>query len=221
MTVKPDGRRRYGQACNITRTLDLVVERWTLLLLRELFTGPRSYGQLSTALPGIGTNLLAGRLKQLEADQLIEKAPSQEIRSRLIYQLAERGRKLEPVLVEMVRFRALLGDVDRYGDFHRPAWAVLASRAAFRPDVAAGLTERYEFRVDDEVFFLGVKDGRPDTGIGNATNPVVIAEMTAGTFAKVQSRQMTMAQGVWVGDIRVVDGFSAALDRCEQIFSGT
>jgi hypothetical protein len=73
MQVSTATRRKYGQACDIARALDLGGERWTLLLARELITGPRSYGQLSSALPGIGTNLLADRLKQLEADGLIEK----------------------------------------------------------------------------------------------------------------------------------------------------
>ena len=213
-------RRTYGHACEIARALDVVGERWTLLLVRELFTGTRTYGQLPRALPGIGTNLLADRLKQLEADGLVEKIPLPGGPGRSTYQLTAFGLKLEPVLVELVRFGSNLGTPDGHGEFYRPTWAVLASKAAFRHEIAAGLTERYEFRVDDDVFYLGVRDGRPDNGTGHAQNPVVVAEMTGETFANVRHGRITMSQGVWTGDIRIVEGFAAALDRCEQIFGG-
>jgi hypothetical protein len=118
----------------------------------------------------------------------------------------------------MIRFGGSLDVSEGHGDFYRPVWAVLASRASFRHDVAAGLTERYEFHVDDEVFYLGVIQGRPDNGVGRAENPVVVAQIDSDIFRKVQSVQLTMAQGVWIGEIHVMDGFGAALDRCEQIF---
>jgi hypothetical protein len=168
----------------------------------------------------MGTNLLATRLKQLENDGLIERERVAGMRKRHIYRLTERGRLIEPVLVEMVRFgrnAELAGGTE---GLHRPSWAVLASRASFRPDVAAGLTERYEFRVGEETFYLGVQDGMPDNGNGPAINPIVIAEMSEQTFQKVQSGALKMAQGVWTDEIRIVSGPAAALDRCELIFSG-
>lgn len=214
------GRRTYGQACNIARTLDLVGERWTLLLLRELATGSRSYGQLEESLPGIGTNLLAARLKRLEADNLIERERAPGMRKRRIYRLTQRGRAIEPVLVEMVRFGLRSGLTGNETDYGRPAWAVLSSRAVFQPDLAAGLDEQYEFHVDDEVFHLGVSDGRPDNGPGPAVDPVVVAEMDKETFDRIQSGDLKMAQGVWTGEIKVLSGHQGALDRCEQIFGG-
>ncbi len=213
-------RRSYGQACNVARTLDLVGERWTLLLLRELATGSRSYGQLEEALRGIGTNLLASRLKRLEADGLIERERAPGMRKRRIYRLTDRGRMIEPVLVEMVRFGLRSGLTGGEKDYSRPAWAILASRAVFQPDMAAGLDERYEFHVGDEVFYLGVSDGRPDNGEGPAVDPVVIVEMSPETFDRVQSGALKMAQGIWTGEIKVLDGHGPALDRCEQIFGG-
>lgn len=213
-------RRSYGQACDIARTLDLVGERWTLLLLRELFTGSRSYSQLAESLPSMGTNLLATRLKQLERDRLIERERVVGMRKRYIYRLTENGRLIEPVLVEMVRFGRNSGFEGGAGDLHRPSWAVLSSRATFRLDVAAGLTERYEFRVGDETFYLGVLDGAPDNGNGPAVNPIVVAEMSEETFQKVQSGALKMAQAVWTDEIRIVSGPAAALDRCELIFGG-
>lgn len=211
-------RRTYGQACNVARTLDLVGERWTLLLLRELSTGSRSYGQLEESLPGIGTNLLAARLKRLEADDLIERERAPGMRKRSIYRLSDRGRLIEPVLVEMVRFGLRSGLTGSDSDYSRPAWSVLSSRAVFRHDRASGLDERYEFHVGDEVFYLGVCDGRPDNGPGPAPDPVVVVEMDPETFDRVQSGEMKMAQGIWTDAIKVIAGHGGALDRCEQIF---
>ncbi len=213
-------RRSYGQACNIARTLDLVGERWTLLLLRELATGPRSYGELEESLPGIGTNLLAARLKRLEADGLVERERAPGMRRRRIYRLTDRGRMIEPVLIEMVRFGIRSSLSGGPSDYSRPAWSVLSSRAVFRSDLAAGLDERYEFHVGDEVFHLGVSGGRPDNGPGSAPDAVVVAQMSDDTFNRVQNGELRMAQGIWTGEIKVLEGHGAALDRCEQIFGG-
>lgn len=218
MVSRKTERRSYGQACNIARTLDLVGERWTLLLLRELATGPRSYGQLEESLPGIGTNLLAARLKQLEADGLVEREKPPGMRKRRIYRLTERGQMIEPVLVEMVRFGLKAELQAQEAEFGRPAWAVLSSKAVFRPDRAAGLSERYEFHVEDEIFHLGVRDSRPDNGLGPAVDPVVVVSMDYETFDRVQSGSLKMAQGIWTGEIEVIEGHAGALDRCEQIF---
>lgn len=220
MISQKSNRRSYYQACNIARTLDLIGERWTLLLLRELFTGPRSYSQLEESLPGIGTNLLATRLKQLESDGFIEREKQPGMRKRRIYTLTDRGKALEPVLIEMVRFglsAGLEGDED---DFGRPSWAILSSKAVFRPDLAGGLNERYEFHVGEEVFYLGVKDGRPDNGSGPASDAVVSVGMSEDTFDRIQSGSLKMAQGVWTGEIELLGGHQGALERCEQVFGG-
>lgn len=211
-------RRSYGQACNIARTLDVLGGRWTLLVLRELFTGPRSYGELVEALPGIGTNLLAARLNTLEADGLIERERAPGMRKRRVYLLTERGRMVEPVLVEMARFGLRAGLSGGEEDYHRPGWAVLSALATFRPERAAGLNERYEFQVGGEVFYLGVRDGQPDNGSGPADHPAVVARMSEETFERVQNGSLRISQGVWTGEVEIVEGHAAALDRCEQIF---
>ncbi len=218
MVNKQRRRKGYRQACNIARTLDLVGDRWTLLLLRELFTGPRSYGQLEEGLLGIGTNLLAARLKQLEADGLIVRQRAEGMRKRRVYGLTERGRLMEPVLIEMVKFGLRAGLVGDELDISRPSWAILSSKAVFRADQAAGLDEQYEFHVGDEVFHLGVRGGRTNNGPGPATAPVVTVEMDEETFERVEKGTLKLAQGVWTGEIEVIDGHAGALDRCDQIF---
>jgi DNA-binding HxlR family transcriptional regulator len=212
-------RRAYGEACNIALTLDLVGERWTLLVLRELFTGSGTFSDMQDSLPGMAPNLLTARLRQLEDDGLVaqEKAPG--MRNRRIYRLTERGRALEPLLVEMVRFGIAARLTAAPDDFFRPGWVVLSAKAAFRRDRAAGMSETYEFRAGDEVFYLGVRDGEPNHGVGPAPAPAVVAEMSKETFDRFQSGRLEPAAGVASGAIRIVSGHAAALQRCDFIYS--
>lgn len=205
-------RRRYRQACNIAHTLDLVGERWTLLIVRELFTGPRRYGQLLEILPSIGTNLLADRLKQLEADGIIGRGPSSGL-----YELTEAGRLLQPVLIEMIRFGLAVGLSGEASDVSRPAWTVLSAKATFHPERTAGLDEHYEFHVGEDVFYLGVRGGEPDHGIGQARNPAVVATMDTSTFDSVIVGSQSLRDAVAAGEIEV-DGDPEALERMAAIY---
>ena len=91
--------RDYGQYCGITQALELVGERWALLIVRDLLVGPRRYGELAAGLPRIPSNILAARLKELQAAGVIRRAP----RSRVIlYELTPFGRELEPVRGQLV-----------------------------------------------------------------------------------------------------------------------
>ena len=117
--------RSYKQNCAVAHALDLVGERWTLLIVRELLIGPRRYGELLDNLDGIGTNLLASRLRTLQSDGLIEKEGQG-------YQLTALGRGLESVIWALVRFGLTLGVEDDSDRLTRPAWDVVALRALYR-----------------------------------------------------------------------------------------
>jgi DNA-binding HxlR family transcriptional regulator len=211
-------RRSYRQACNIARSLDLTGDRWTLLVVRELLTGPKRYGDLLASLSGIGTNLLATRLRQLEADGLLDHERAPGMRKTQVYHLTEQGRWLEPVLMELVRFGTRAKLSGNAGEYSRPGWAVLSAKAAFRADRAAGLNERYEFRIGDEVFYLGVKDGRPDHGAGQATDPAVVATMSESAFDRLMSGRLSIPLATVSGEVQIVSGYAAALERCELIY---
>lgn len=122
-------RKSYGQFCALARTLDRIGDRWTLLIVRELLLGPARYGDLQTALPGLATNLLALRLRQLETDGLIQRAIDPAHRPRRTYELTDRGRALEPVLLEMIRWGAGYMSSGPGADAVDDRWALLAVRA--------------------------------------------------------------------------------------------
>ncbi|MGD8486243.1 MAG: helix-turn-helix domain-containing protein [Chloroflexota bacterium] len=132
--------KTYGQFCGLARALDHIGDRWTLLIIRELLIAPAGFGSLQTALAGIPTNLLADRLRRLEADGLIERARDETDGRRLIYKLSEVGSELEPAIMSLIAWgrhwmRAGQGD-DRF----QPGWGKLALRAllAARPSTAQG-----------------------------------------------------------------------------------
>jgi DNA-binding HxlR family transcriptional regulator len=121
--------KTYGQFCGAARALDHVGDRWTLLVIRELLLADASYGELLTALDGIPTNLLADRLRKLEADGLITRDTDHEDRRRVQYRLTPHGSGLEAVLHELIRWGAHWMHSGPGNDRFDPRWAVLAMRA--------------------------------------------------------------------------------------------
>src|SRR5207249_10868829 len=97
-------KRSYGQFEGLATALDAVGERWTLLLVRELLLGPRRYKDLLEGLPGIGTNLLARRLKELKGAGVIVKRSLPAPAGSSVYELTDSGRALEPDLIELARW---------------------------------------------------------------------------------------------------------------------
>src|SRR5215208_1271548 len=123
-------KRSYGQYCTVARALDVVGERWTLLLVRELSTGPKRFKDLLEGLPGIGTNLLASRLKMLEGEGIVRRATLPPPAGSSVYELTGLGRELEPVIVALSRWGARLLDAPHEGDELRAGWAAVAMRSA-------------------------------------------------------------------------------------------
>src|ERR1700682_1205746 len=97
-------RRTYGQFCPVARSLDVLGVRWTLVLVRELLLGPQRYSELRDRLPGMWSNLLAQRLRDLDAAGLVQRRELPPPAARLVYELTERGQALEPLVYELARW---------------------------------------------------------------------------------------------------------------------
>ena len=97
-------QRSYDQFCPASRTLDLLGERWTLLLVRDLLTGPKRWSDLRASLPRLGSNLLADRLRALEATGIVTRRELPPPAARTVYELTERGRELDAVVLSLARF---------------------------------------------------------------------------------------------------------------------
>jgi DNA-binding HxlR family transcriptional regulator len=141
-------RRSYQQFCGVARALDLVGERWTLLVVRNLLLGPRRYSDLLAELPGLTTNLLAKRLKDLEAAGLVERRDAGT--GVVTYALTERGLALDPVINELGRWGGALMDKPRRGDLVDLALGLLSLRRRY----AGGLSFTVGLTAGERAFTL-------------------------------------------------------------------
>jgi DNA-binding HxlR family transcriptional regulator len=188
-----DKVKRYGQTCPLARALDVVGERWTFLILRELSLGPRRYHDLQDGLPGIPTNLLATRLKDLQVAGVVAKRTMKPPTAVTVYELTEAGRALRPVLGQLTAWGRRYGPPPAETDAVRPSWALLSASA--RP-TALPAGRVCELRVDGESFQLGT--GEPGLSItgGPAHEPDAVVTLGAEILYGLMSGQITLAAAV-------------------------
>jgi DNA-binding HxlR family transcriptional regulator len=146
--------KRYGQYCPVAHALDQVGDRWELLVVRELMLGQRRYTDLADALPGIGSNILASRLRDLESAGIVRKTKLPPPWAVTVYELTEHGRALEPVLRSLARWGARTLGVPDPGD----CWSMYAVHVRFRPEAAVDGSYEIHF-VDGETISMEVADG--------------------------------------------------------------
>lgn len=149
-------RRRYADPCGIARALDVVGERWALLVIRELMLGPRRFGQLRAGLPDTSPNVLAQRLRELEQDGIVRRYTLEPPASLAVYELTDRGLALEPVLLELGRWGS--GTARNTGRELSPVSMMLALKTMFDPATDARVT--YGLQVGDEQFRIAIADHR-------------------------------------------------------------
>jgi DNA-binding HxlR family transcriptional regulator len=160
--------KRYGQACAVARALDVVGDRWSLLVVRELMVGPRRYTDLIEGLPGIGTNLLAARLRDLHDAGIVSKRTLPPPAAAAVYELTDAGRALAPTLATLREWGAAHAPAMQRGDAVRPAW-VLMNATRVPNNLEPGRT--CEIRAGNEVFrFTSGENGLSLRG-GSAEQP--------------------------------------------------
>jgi DNA-binding HxlR family transcriptional regulator/putative sterol carrier protein len=209
-------RRSYKQYCAMARALDVLGERWTLLIIRELLTGPKRFKDLLEGLPGIGTNLLAGRLKDLGGEGLLRRTTLPPPAGSAVYELTERGRDLEPVLMGLARWGLELLDEPCPDEVFRPVWAVQAMKAKFRPEAARWVRETYEFRVSEDVFHVRVDDGVSEPEYGPAWEPDLVVTTDTDTFLSIVSGWIEPTDAIEAGKLDL-EGDKEALARVGEI----
>jgi DNA-binding HxlR family transcriptional regulator len=211
-------QRTYHQYCATARTLDLVGERWTLLLIRELLTGPKRFGDLQASLRGLGTGLLAARLKHLEHEGLARRTKLPPPARTPAYELTEAGEELAPAIMALARWglKWAMGK-RRQGETFHPGWALLGLRACFDADAAAGLHAVYEFRIDDEPFHARIDDRTIETVHGPAQRPDATVTISEDVFLRITGHELTLAAAIESGEATVT-GNREALRRLTTLF---
>jgi DNA-binding HxlR family transcriptional regulator len=190
-----DKRRSYRQFCGLARALDRLGERWTLLIVRNLLLGPKRYSELLEGLPGITTNLLAKRLREMTALGLLEK------QERDWYALSELGAALEPAIMELGRWGGRFLVAPEPGDRLDIAWALLSLKRRYR----GGLELMAELRIDARTFELGfsptylsVKERRatlPKVTITGSADALRALLFLGVPYAELQARGALQIEG--------------------------
>lgn len=206
--------RDYGQYCGVTRALELVGERWALLIVRDLLVGPRRYGELAAGLPRIPSNILAARLKELQGAGLIRRVPRSRV---IIYELTPYGRELEPIVLALGAwgFKAM-GD-PRAEQIISPDSMTITLRAAFRPQVAAGLpATAYGARLGAAELLIRV-DG-PTLDVRRGDGPVDLAFAAGPEIRRLISGELSPDRAIATGVVEVLRGQGRLLDRFASTF---
>ena len=211
--------RRYDQYCPVCHALELVGERWALLVVRELLKGPKRYTDLLEGMPGVGTNILASRLRELEAGGIVQKRRLPPPAASTVYELTEYGRELEEPLYALARWGARsLPPPEKGQDFY-PDWGLNAFAALLDPDAARGLSATYVVRVADDVYTVRLEDSTVHVEVG-ATKDADL-DFTAGqeTFFGMASGELDPRAALAGGDVTIEIGKPADLERFFSVFS--
>ena len=177
-------KRTYGDRCGVARALDVVGERWALLVVRELLLGPKRFTDLRAGLPHVSPDVLAQRLRELEEAGIVRRGKLPPPAASRIYELTERGRELEPVVVELGRFGSVAPFPPGEAEIGVDALAV-ALKSLFAPSATDGLPATYELRLGEDRFRAEIAGGRFDIARGTADAPDATIESDPGTLATV------------------------------------
>jgi DNA-binding HxlR family transcriptional regulator len=162
--------RAYGQYCGLARALEILGERWGLLIVRDLLVAPKRFTDLQRGLPGIPTSVLAARLKELEGAGVVRRRVLPRPEGSIVYELTAYGWELEDVLVRFGRWGAKsLGD-PRADEIITTDSMVVALRSTFRPEAAQGVHATYELRLGEIVLNARVDDGKVEVRPGPAAD---------------------------------------------------
>lgn len=209
--------RHYVQYCPVAHSLDLVGERWSLLIVRDLLKGPKRYGDLLAGLPGLGTNILAARLRELESGGVVQQRKLPPPASCNVYELTEYGTALEDVIQALGRwgFRSL-GPPPV--DCPMPeGWLVQGARTLFDPARAGDLEESYEVRCGGEIATIRIANGAIEADQGGADDVDAVLELDPGTLFALASGEMDPKDAIAHGLVRI-EGDPGALARFVSAF---
>lgn len=203
-------KRSYGQDCALALGLDVVGERWTLLVIRGLLTGPKRYSELQDQLDGIGTNLLATRLRELVEHGIARKTDDG-------YALTETGEALRPIVHALIRwghrFRHLAPEVA----LSRPEWDMLALEAAFRPELADGVDCTIDLTLSGFRFHIVIQDRTARCISGAAGEADATATTTTQTLVDIGDGRLTLADAIETGKLDL-QGSRRAFQQLFRLF---
>ena len=208
--------RTYNDRCGIARALDVVGERWALLVVRELLLGPKRFTDLRSGLPQVGPDVLAQRLRELEQAGIVERSTLPPPAASRVYQLTERGRELEETVLALGRWGS--GEPIADGDAaFGPDSAMLALKTMFDPAAIGSLRATLELRLSPERFTARVSDRLLQVQRGNAQDPDAVITTDPATLASVLWHGLELDQARRSGRF-MTEGSEQAVGRFLKLF---
>jgi DNA-binding HxlR family transcriptional regulator/putative sterol carrier protein len=215
--VQPINSRSYNQLCGIATALDLVGDRWALLVVRELLFGPQRFGDLADGLPGIGTNTLSTRLKQLETGDIVRRTVLPLPDRGIAYELTEYGQELRPILIALGRWGAQSMGPTADGVSARSRW-LMAAMLAFHTEADVGKPTTWQLRLDNGVFAV-VAEGRTLViNAGEATMPDMVLETSDAVLHALLTGQVSPRRAIAAGELSI-DGDVSYVTRLLGLFA--
>ncbi len=214
-------RRSYNQYCPIAYSLDVLGERWTLLIVRELLLGPRRFTDLLDALPGIGPNLLSQRLKALERETIVVLSTLPPPAGSAVYKLTREGELLEEVIRALSRWGGRRVRVPKpAGDHFSATIAMSAAKTSFNPMRAENAERTCEVRSDHSSFTLELRDQQLTATLGPAARADLVLhipdlEVFPQLIVGFVQPQVAIQQGrleIEQGDTGMLEGFLGVFD---------
>lgn len=210
--------RRYDQYCPVCHALELVGERWALLVVRELLKGPKRYTDLLEGMPGVGTNILAARLRELEAGGILQKRRLPPPAASTVYELTEYGRELEEPLYALARWGARTLPPPVNEDFY-PEWGLNAFPALLDPEAARGLSGTYVVRVDEDVYTVRLEDNTVHVEMGASDEADLDFSAGREAFFGLASGELSPSAALKAGNVTLEAGKPTDLERFFTVFS--
>jgi DNA-binding HxlR family transcriptional regulator/putative sterol carrier protein len=209
--------RTYGDGCAIAQALDVVGERWALLVVRELLLGPKRYTDLRTGLPNASPSVLTQRLAELERAGVVRRRKLPPPAGARVYELTDWGRELEGIVMSLGHWAArspsgLPTDAPVGVDS-----MILALRSRFDSGAARGLRARYELRLGEDRFLIAVADGWLEVARGAADQADATIDTDPDTLAAVLWANQSLAEAQRSGKMKI-EGDKAAVGRFVQLF---
>jgi DNA-binding HxlR family transcriptional regulator/putative sterol carrier protein len=209
--------RTYDDGCAAAHALDLIGERWALLVVRELLLGPKRFTDLRAGLPNASPNVLAQRLRELEAAGVVRRRKLPPPAASRVYELTDWGMELEPVIVGLGRWGARSASRPREAELGVDS-LILSFRTMFDAQAAQGLRSSYELRLGEDRFYALVADGRLEVARGGAQEqPDAIIEADATTLAALVYGGRQLEEALRAGDIEI-EGDESAVERFIGLF---
>lgn len=209
-TSSSEARRSYRQFCGVARALDLVGERWALLVVRELALGPKRFTDLLGGLPGVSTNVLSTRMRELERAGVVQRRLLPPPAASTVYELTDYGRELEPALLALGRWGAKSLGQRGEDQSLRSHWLALALKSFFHPE-AAEKGGVYEVRLREGTFVARVRDRGVEIGPGPSEDADLVLEADDDALVAL------LVAGAKEG-VRILAGSRGDLDRFVELF---